>query len=157
MSAATTLEVSLAASLPTLRSSQIALDTLVESLVVAAHDLSPAGALRLETNRLAAGDAEPDGDPYATLSVRVRDASIQPDALARAYASAGDPEAAPPNASSRLSLAQLEALLRRSGADLSVQVEPGRGASLTAFLPARRTTTAAATRDVDATGLASNP
>lgn len=141
------LELSLAPALPALRPAQVALDTLALSLVMAAHAVSPGGALRVETGRLTAGAAAPGGDDYATLSVRVRDASIEPDALARAYGGSGAPEAAQRTEHGAcLPLAQLEALLRRSGADLSMHVEPGRGAVLTAFLPARRPAAPSATR-----------
>jgi hypothetical protein len=158
IAADTPLELSLAPSLPALRPAQVALDTLALSLVVAAHAVSPSGALRVETGRLTAGAAAPGGDDYATLSVRVRDASIEPDALARAYGGSGAPEAAQrPENGACLPLAQLEALLRRSGADLSMHVEPGRGAVLTAFLPARRPPAPSATRERSAVTLASNP
>lgn len=128
-----TLELSLADTLPPLRAQRIAFEALVESLVVAAHALAPSGALRIETSELAAG-APGDPESHATLSVRVRGSAIDADSLARAFAQASAPDAegmAP-------SLAQVEALLRRAGGDLSVHVDPGHGAVLTAFLPGRR-------------------
>jgi hypothetical protein len=133
-----TLELTLAPGLPGLRPQRVALDALVESLVVAAHGLAPSGALRIETSPLAAG-VPGDPESYATLAVRVRGAAIDADAMARAFADplAGDAEGA------ALPLAKVESLLRRAGGDLSVQVEPGRGAVLTAYLPGRRPSRAA--------------
>jgi hypothetical protein len=48
-------------------------------------------------------------------------------------------------------VSRLQSLLRRSGADLSVQVESGRGATLTAFLPARRSAPRSAAQERGAT------
>jgi len=152
-----TLELSLAPSLPALRPVPVALETLALSLVAAAHRLSPGGALRVETGRLAAGAAAPEGDAFITLSVRVRDTAIEPDALARAYGDSGAAESDPRTAGGCLPLAQLEALLRRSGADLSMHVEAGRGAVLTAFLPERRPPATASAREHRAAAFAPNP
>jgi hypothetical protein len=132
-----TLEVSLAEALPALRPPQLPLAALVESLVVAAHALAPDGALRIETG-LPAGRGAASDDAFATLSVRVRSSRVDAEGLARAFAAGAVSAESAPMAGSALPLGRLEALLRRGGGDLSAQVETGRGALLTAFLPTRR-------------------
>jgi hypothetical protein len=130
-----TLELALAAELVPLRAQHVALETLVESLVVAAHALAPSGALRVETSDVGGARAPGAGAAYATLAVRVRGTSIDADALARVFAAM--PVHTGEASGAALPLADVEGLLRRAGGDLSVHVEPGRGAVLTAFLPAR--------------------
>jgi hypothetical protein len=125
------LELALADALPPLVPQRIGLEALVESLVVAACGLASGGALRLETALLAAHGEAPGAGSHATLAVRVRGGAVDTDALARAF----DAPSFAQDGSSALPLAQVEELLRRAGGDLSVQVEPGLGAQLTAFLP----------------------
>jgi hypothetical protein len=130
-----TLELALATELVALRPQHVPLETLVESLVVAAHALAPSGALRVETSDVGGARGAGAGAAYATLAVRVRGTSIDADALARVFAAM--PVHTGEASGAALPLADVEGLLRRAGGDLSVDVEPGRGAVLTAFLPAR--------------------
>lgn len=125
------LELTLADSLPPLVPQRIGLEALIESLVVAAHGLASGGALRVETALLAAHGEAAGAGSHATLAVRVRGGTVDTDALARAF----DAPPVAPDGSGALPLAQVEELLRRAGGDLSVQVEPGAGVQLTAFLP----------------------
>jgi hypothetical protein len=153
IAAPATFELELAPALPPLRPTPVAPETLALSLVAAARGLSRNGALRLETSGTGAAGAAADVEPFVTLSVRVGDASIRQDALAQVFAG---PDATDGDEGGALPLAKLEALLRRSGADLSVQVESGRGATLTAFLPARRSAPRSAARGRGAAPAASS-
>lgn len=123
-----TLELSLDPKLPPARSGRLSLSTLVESVVLAAARLAPAGRIHLETRQQ--GGAQQPGD--LMLCVSVKGDTIDAGALERIF-SQDDAEEVPRGA---LPLARLERLLRRDGGDLSVAVEPLRAASLTAYLPA---------------------
>jgi hypothetical protein len=127
-----TLELKLADALPPLSAQRIPLESLVESLVVAAQDLVKGGTLRVETASLCAPGEGPGPAAHATLSVRARGDAAGAEAVERSFAPPGALDALHGGA---LPLSQVEALLRRAGGDLSVQLEPGRGALLTAFLP----------------------
>ena len=65
------------------------------------------------------------------LQVSVKDETIDADGFERIFSDDGAADL-PQGA---LPLARLERLLRRDGGDLSVAVEPGRGAVLCAYLP----------------------
>jgi len=129
-----TLAFELAPDLPALRPVGMALPRLVESLVLAAARLAPTG-------HIAVGTRPPDRDNPAqepardaTLVVQVDDASLTPDALERLFAPAGDPDGTP-SLEHGLPLSQVERRLQRADGDLSVSLEPGRRAVLTAYLP----------------------
>jgi hypothetical protein len=126
-----TLEIALADELPPVASGRLPLATLVESVVLAAARLAPAGRIRVETAQLAhagAASAVAGGDVMLSASV---EGDVDQAALERIFELPDALE--PPGA---LSLARLERMLRRDGADLSIAVEPGRRALLTAYLQA---------------------
>ena len=127
-----TLEIALAEDLPPVAGGRLPLAALVESVVLAAARLAPTGRIRVETARPAyAGPAVRSGD--VTLSACVT-GDVDAAALERL---SEEPDAADAGPRMALSFARLERLLRRDGADLSVAVEPGRRALVTAYLPAR--------------------
>lgn len=126
-----TLELRLDPAAPAARPTRVSLATLVESLVEAAAQLAPAGRIRVETKSLAGASDSGSGD--VTLEVRVEGKAVDADTLQRIL-EAGD-DTGEPGAPGPLPLSRLEGLLRRSGGDLSVSLEPGRNAQFTAFLP----------------------
>jgi signal transduction histidine kinase len=83
------------------------------------------GTLTLEAGSLAGDSAR-----FATLSVAHTGRGPDAQSLARAF----DPVRA--GARGGLALAGLVRALRRGGGDLSVEVDPARGATFTVFLPA---------------------
>lgn len=126
-----TLEVSLGHELPPAGPGRLSLSTLVESVALAAARLAPTGRVTLETQRVAgAADVHRAGE--VMLCVRVDGEGIDAAALKRVFDAPDDPELVDGRV---LPLARIERLLRRDGGDLSVTVEPRRGAVLTAYLP----------------------
>ncbi|MGH0033186.1 MAG: GAF domain-containing protein [Myxococcota bacterium] len=119
---------------PPVQRGQLSLPRLVESLVDAAARLAPTGRMHVATE-----PPEDDG-AFVVLRIRVEAPEIAGDALARLFAESQDAEAVPHGT---LPLPRIERLLRVDGGDLSVAVEPERGATLTAWLPtpATRATT----------------
>jgi hypothetical protein len=111
------------------RTARIPIERLVESLLLGARHLSPEGALRVESQPLPSPDGESD---WVTLSVHVEGEALDGQALNRAF----DAPAA-----GGLPLETLRRRLRSEGGDVSVAVESGCGATLTAFLPPRRRAT----------------
>jgi hypothetical protein len=128
-----TLELELGEDLPPVASGRLPLATLVESVVLAAARLAPTGRIRIETSRPAhAGHASAAHAGDVTLCASVTGA-VDAAALERISAPAHHGGDHGPGA---LPLGTLERLLRRAGGDLSIAVEPGRHALLTAWLPA---------------------
>ncbi len=130
-----TLEISLDPGLPLAGGGRLSLSTLVESVVQAAASLEPTGCIQIETRRLedadaGAGQAAHAG--YITLRVSVTGEAVDAEALERIFDEPKDPELV-----DALPLVRVERLLQRDGGDLSVSVEPGRGAVLTAYLRPR--------------------
>ena len=103
-------------------------------LVRRARGLSPDGQLTLETGTSDGGRPDaPAPSRCLTLGVTIRDEALDADALTRAFAR--DPgEAARDGPDAAPTLSGLQRLLRREGGDLSLSVEPGRGATLTAYV-----------------------
>jgi GAF domain-containing protein len=128
------LQVSVDPDLWRARAGDVSFETLSCSLVRGARGLSPDGQLSLETGTSNGGlpDA-PATSRCITLCVTIRDDALDAEALTRAFAHDPDepsqdrPDAAP-------SLYGLQRLLKREGGDLSLAVEPGRGATLTAYV-----------------------
>lgn len=128
-----TLEVVLAEDLPPVASGRLPLAMLVDSVVLAAARLAPTGRIRVETSRPAhAGPASHVRGGDVTLAASVT-GDVDAAALERIHQHAHEADPDQPGA---LPLGRLERLLRRAGGDLSVAVEPGRRALLTAWLPA---------------------
>jgi hypothetical protein len=148
------LEIALEDPLPALAPQRIPLEALVESLVAAAQRIACAGSLTIETGQLTANGAATDVEAHATLGVRVTDAGIDAQAATRAFDAPAASQALDAARCGALPLPQVERLLRRAGGDLALQVEPGRGALLTAFLPGRRAASRGAqpVRDAAAAG-----
>jgi hypothetical protein len=97
----------------------------VESLVEAAARLCPTGRVTLATEPPAEGGSE------TVLRVAVA-GPVQRTAVERVFAEPADGEAVPHGT---LPLSRLERLLRADGGDLSISIEPGVQAVLTAWLP----------------------
>ena len=102
----------------------------------AAASLEPTGCIQIETRRLedadaGAGQAAHAG--YITLRVSVTGEAVDAEALERIFEEPKDPE----QLVDALPLVRVERLLQRDGGDLSVSVEPGRCAVLTAYLQPR--------------------
>lgn len=104
----------------------VPLESLLLTLVGHAVEAMPTGG----TLTLAAGNLAGDAARYATLSVAHTGRGPDAEALARAF----DPGRS--GARDGLALAGLLRALRRGGGDLSVEVDPARGATFTVFLPA---------------------
>jgi hypothetical protein len=130
-------------------SARIPLDRVVLSLVGTALQALGSGEGRIEisTADLEVGEPAPGvlpavaPDRYATLVVRAVGA-VDPDGLASAFEPAADETALAGR--TRLSLSTLYRVLQRAGGDLAVEVERGRSARFTVFLP--RAPAAAATQ-----------
>jgi len=128
------LQVSVDPDLWRARSGDVSFETLSCALVRGARALSPGGRLGLETGKSDAGlpDA-PAASRCITICVTIRDEALDAEALTRAFASSPDePDSDRPDATP--SLSSLQRLLQRDGGDLSLAVEPGRGATLTAYV-----------------------
>ncbi len=108
------------------RTGRLPLDTLTLCLVDAARRLSPHGPVHIESRPVPGALS----GGWVTLSVSVDANHLQADALTRAFDAVGS-KAVP-------SLTVVQERLRGEGGDISVAVETGRGATLTAFLPVRR-------------------
>jgi GAF domain-containing protein len=102
------------------------LESLLLTLVGHAVEAMPTGG----TLTLEAGSLAGDSARFATLSVAHTGRGPDAQSLARAF----DPVRA--GARGGLALAGLVRALRRGGGDLSVEVDPARGATFTVFLPA---------------------
>lgn len=135
------LTLALSPNLDSARPLAAPLESIILSLVRNALDAMPEGGeLTLDTANLdvAAGDAGvvPAVAPnrYVTLSVHDTGAGIDPNALARVFGRSAQGE---PSAGSEedLALPTVYRILQRSGGDLSVHVDPGRGSTFTVFLP----------------------
>ena len=116
------------------RAGDVSLETLACALVRGARRLSPDGQLALQTGTSDGGlpDAS-DASHCITLCVTVRDEAVDAETLTRAFErDPGEPSPERPDAPP--SLAGLQRLLQREGGDLSLAVETGRGATLTAYV-----------------------
>jgi hypothetical protein len=128
------LQVSIDPDLWQARSGDVSFETLSCTLVRGARGLSPDGQLTLETGTSDGGMPDaPATSRCITLCVTIRDAALDAEALTRAFARDPD-EPAPDRPDAAPSLSGLQRLLQREGGDLSLAVEPGRGATLTAYL-----------------------
>jgi signal transduction histidine kinase len=107
------------------RNSGVPLESLILTLVGYAVEAMPTGG----TLTLAAGSLAGEGARYATLAVSHTGRGPDAAALARAFGPG------PAGAGEGLALAGLVRALRRGGGDLSVEVDPSRGATFTVFLP----------------------
>lgn len=133
---AATLEISLDPALPPAGGGRLSLSSLVESMVQAAASLEPTGHIHVETRRLDDADAgagQAGHAGYITLRVSVTGKAVDAESLERIF----DPPTDPENPGDALPLIRVERLLQRDGGDLSVSVEPGRCAVLTAYLKPR--------------------
>ena len=132
-----TLTIDLDPALPTVRPGGVPLPRLVESLVLAAVRLAPCGRISVETcaPSLGAPARATHTRRDVLLVVRVEDCSLAGDALDRVFGPAQDALGSEPERRA-IPLPRLERSLRRSDGDLSASLEPGRCATLTAFLPA---------------------
>jgi hypothetical protein len=121
---------------------RLPLDAIVTSLVQrAAEAMSEGGRLTVTTanQETAAGDpgvmAAVPPARYVTLTVSESTGAIDADALSRVFDGA-EGEAVPGSeAEGGLALAAIYRLLQRVGADLSIEVEPGRSSRFIVFLP----------------------
>jgi len=107
------------------RDAGVPLDSLLLTLVGHAVEAMPTGGTLTLSGANLAGDAE----RYVTLSVCHTGRGPDAEALARAF----DPGRG--DTRDRLALSRLVRALRRGGGDLSVDVDPERGATFTVFLP----------------------
>jgi hypothetical protein len=128
------LQVSIDPDLWRARSGDVSFETLSCALVRGARGLSPDGQLTLETGTSDGGQPDaPATSRCLTLGVTIRDAALDAEALTRAFACDPD-EPAPARPDAAPSLSSLQRLLQREGGDLSLAVEPGHGATLTAYV-----------------------
>jgi hypothetical protein len=116
------------------RAGDVSLETLACALVRGARRLSPDGQLRLETGTSHVGPRDAsDASHCITLCVTIRDEAVDAETLKRAFErDPGEPSPDRPDAPP--SLSGLQRLLQREGGDLSLAVEPGRAATLTAYV-----------------------
>ncbi|MFQ5415585.1 MAG: GAF domain-containing protein [Myxococcota bacterium] len=135
---------------------RVALGTLVESLAAVAVDASAGrGRLIFRTANLDCAASDPNlipavaPDQYVTLTIEIADSGIDAERFEEAFQT---PDAAPPldnggDGGRLMSVASIYRLLQRSGGDLSLDVEGGRSARFTIYLPRAN----AATRDPTST------
>ena len=138
------LEVRTADDLAPARDLRMPVETIVMSLArKAAEAMADGGALTIVTANLEVprGDpsAPPDAPPdrFVTLSVSGTGSGLDAEALGRVFEATeeeGTPDPARA-ADGRLPLSTLHRMLCCAGGDLSVEVEPERGSTLTVFLP----------------------
>jgi signal transduction histidine kinase len=139
------LNLQLAADLAPAREQRVPLDRIILSLVQNAADAMPeGGTLTLATGNLALASGAPDApspsapDRYVTLRVSDTGPGLDIDGLSQAFGAqrgrAPWPEAV--IHSERISVAAIHRILQRCGADLSAEIEAGRGSIFTVFLPA---------------------
>jgi hypothetical protein len=140
------LELKLVAKLEPAATPRIPLDAVVLSLVgAAARALGRDGRVEIATADLDVGEPAAGvlpavaPDHYVTIGVWA-EGNVDPDALASAYEPTDEAAFAD---RSRLSLPTLYRLLQHAGGDLSVEVERGRSARFTVFLPRARRAPAA--------------
>jgi len=120
-----TLELALDPQLPKVRAGRLSLATIVESAVLTAARLAPTGRIRVETRA-------PEEEAADLLLCVQASGDVDAGALQRLFDEA--PDAETPRGG--LPFSRLERLLRSDGGDLSVSIEPGERAVLTAYLPA---------------------
>jgi hypothetical protein len=137
------LHLDLDADLPPAVDLRLPLEAIVVSLVRhAATNLGDGGEIFIETRDLETESAAPEivpshaPDRYVTLSVHDTGAGSDAASLEALFddtPDAGDSDPAERRGPIRLS--SVYRMLQRCGGDLSVEVEPGRGTTLTIFLP----------------------
>jgi signal transduction histidine kinase len=136
------LELKLGSELGLARAPRIALDVIVQTLVVNAREAMPGGGrLVIETANLdLASDKSgviPAVAPARYVTLSLRDSGSAPDAeqLAQLYQSISQDAEPVSDAADRLSLPEIYRILQAGGGDLSVDVEPERGCTFTIYLP----------------------
>ena len=123
---------------------RVAVGSLLECLVARATEAaSGRGRLRISTSNLEIATGDPDlvpavaPDHYVTFSVEIAATGIDTesfDGSLEAPTTGRDPETIRPSGES-LSLASIYRLVQRSGGDLSLDIESGKSATFTVFLP----------------------
>ena len=135
------LEVSLAPDLAPALPPRVPIDAVLRSLVASAREaMGSGGKITVETANLDLTGSKPGVVPavapnrYVTLSVRDSGNGAAAEALSRTLTSR--PASEPVRGrEGTLALPTLYRLLQRSGGDLSVETEPGRGSTFRVFLP----------------------
>ncbi len=135
------LTLSLADDLETAHAPGVPLDKVIHSLVANGMEaMTEGGSLVLSTANLeiasrSAGEMSVTApDRYVTLSVRDTGNGIDADTLARVFEPAENGTIGNGEVVERLHVSTVYRILQRSGGDLSVAVEPGRGTTFTVFL-----------------------
>jgi len=135
------LTLSLAHDLDMAHAPGVPLEKLIRSLAANGLDAMPeGGSLELSTANLEIAPrsgsemsvAAPDR--YVTLSVRDTGNGIDADSLSRVFEPAENGTTGNGDVVERLHVSTIYRILQRSGGDLSVAVEPGRGTTFTVFL-----------------------
>jgi hypothetical protein len=138
------VEYQLAPELKPAKMLRVAVGSLLEWLVTrAAEAASGPGTLHIATANLDVATGDPDlvpavaPDQYVTVSVRITAEGIDAESFERAIdapATRKQPEAGV-SPGEPLSLTSIYRLVQRSGGDLSLDIERGRSATFTVFLP----------------------
>ncbi len=138
------LDLQLAADLAPAREQRAPLDRIILSLVQNAADAMPeGGTLTLATGNLELASNAPDAptptapDRYVTLRVSDTGPGTDLDGLSQAFDAERGRERWPETVidGERIPIAAIHRMLQRCGADLSTEIEAGRGCIFTVFLP----------------------